>query len=494
MTGAGPGTLPTWSPPAGGGASRAPRRRLQRWQAVALGVLAVLALAVLVELRSASAVAPPPDAQFGNGQSVTVAFTGGLSRVVYVQTKSGLVRNASPATDQLSCQAVALQQGTEVAREPLSGLRLNSWWAVEQLSANRDGPVRITCQGPDDARFGVGAAIPPRRLLDGVRRVPPHPEVFLAGATALLLIVGVLTHGSKSPARPQLRWVLAPLAVTVVMAVAFNSVVFGALCGALGLAGLGLLGLALRGMGLNRAPSRASWRGWAAALAVMALLAGAGIWQNRSAAALVPATDAEFTTGRPFTVSLSAGETRGLYAHRANTPQTAFTCAVSGPDLTHIPIHEDIRVKDWMAVGTLQANRAVRAEVSCSGPSGSRFGVGAPLPPRRIFDGANRFPGVGPTTTVIFGGFALAGLLALAARVLPLSGSRKRAVYLFWSPLVFITAVTLILNDVELGMASAVVWFLIAGWSGAGDDYTAPPAAMTTDTRTGNVVDGGRDG
>lgn len=251
-----------------------PSRGSLRWVvAVVAALLALLGFAAFVELRAASSLQPPADAQFVAGQAFPVFLAEGEGRVVYVKDVPRVLVNCTAQT----------RSGPDATEEAVEArVSVNSWRAVLSLTARRTGTISLRCQGPPQARFGVGGAIPPRHVVDGAKRIPAHRGAYVWSALLALVAVAALVSPTQGPRSVAMYWVGAPLIVTAVFAATFNSVVVGGVAGGVSLAVLAALNAVRPKMPWIR--WKLLWPGWASIPAIALLLTATGIWQHASGA------------------------------------------------------------------------------------------------------------------------------------------------------------------------------------------------------------------
>lgn len=195
----------------------------RRWHWVPVGLVAVtLAVGVVLEERAATALEPPPGDRFGNGQTWSTTFAAGETRVVYGQLTSQGRRGPRTA----ECQVSTRPLGLEVRQGPVGKSRVLNWTAVSTVTATQAGIVEVTCQGYAGSKFGVGAPIPPRRLLNGVADYSGTSiGVMLVTLVFLLaIVVGVVASRIDAGRKKWVTRFWAPLVLVVATALSSNSV------------------------------------------------------------------------------------------------------------------------------------------------------------------------------------------------------------------------------------------------------------------------------
>ena len=115
---------------------------------------------------------------------------------------------------------------------------------------------------------------------------------------------------------------------------------------------------------------------------------------------------------------------------------------------------------NWKALSTITATRAGTVEVTCQGYGGSRFGVGSPLPTRRLFNGVAYASGTAVGIVLVTLVFLLA--IAVVITVSTLAASRKKWINRFWAPLLLSVITMLSFNSVWDAVTLFVVWNLAA--------------------------------
>lgn len=421
-------------------------RRWYHWAAV--GLAGLLAALLIWEHRAAAALVPDEGTEFGNGQPVTVLLAGGRPRAVYAETDG--------PRDSVTCRASARRSGDQVTGVPVGeDIVVRDWMAVMTLTAGADATATVSCAGPPDARYRVGADVPPPRPFDGVQRRPEQPRYVLLVAMGAALAVGLAVSPAKSPANRWIYWLWTPILLALVFGVALDRMLYGVVAGVLALIPL-MLGAVMRSMG-------PPWWAWIAGAVAAGLIAAGMIAEGRSAAALAPPSDARFGNHQTMTLQLPAGEGRTVYARFRNTgrgrPRPHADCQAlareSGATVVQQPVDGLVNVSNWRAVLTLSAPRAATVDLTCRG--GWRYGVGPALPPPRIFDGVERgFNGAGLAMVGLI--FVLGGVLVVA--VVPLRATVKTGIYRFWAPVLAGAVVTVAMNSLWNGVGLTVLALL----------------------------------
>lgn len=211
------------------------------WWAWAVGtaVVGLLIVGMIREGRSATALEPPPDARFGNQQTLSLPLGAGEARVVYFNFEAVATKRARRAgLLRVDCEVVPREPAVGITREALDTMiNVRNWRAVMRVQAAEAVTVDVSCRGPARARYGVGPALPPQRMFDGIDRgsngfgMALVGLIFLAGALVVVWIVPLDAARKRSIYR---FW--APVVAGVVVTVAMNSLWNG-----VGLAVLALL-------------------------------------------------------------------------------------------------------------------------------------------------------------------------------------------------------------------------------------------------------------
>lgn len=196
----GPGGQPGWGWAPGApvpGGNRLPHAMKpgpkKFWYGIGAALL-VLGLALGIGLGvgmivSALGERPTGETTFASGESTTVAFDAGASRVVFV--------DVGGEGHRVKCRIVdGPSQDVQIA-EFDGNLVLNQWEAVFTVTAEQAGDYTISCIGEDSDTFGVGGDAGVGSLILGVFATIAGVFLVLAG-TVVLIVTAVLRRRRSS--------------------------------------------------------------------------------------------------------------------------------------------------------------------------------------------------------------------------------------------------------------------------------------------------------